>query len=143
MAMVTAMRALKRVGLVVGVLLLATGAYSVWYVYGAWPVPEGYEFPRHSLWGAGPTGLFEGELVEEDGCIRTSGEGGATVVWPPGYSLQLNDGRLEIHGGGHVAAMGEPVRLGGGWYETRSQHPTLLPETRCPAPFMLSTGFAD
>lgn len=141
--MVSAMRALKRAGLVLGVLLLAGGAYALWYVYGAWPVPEGYEFPRHSLWGSGPDALFEGELVWQGGCIRTSeGEGGSTVVWPPGYSLRLTNGQVEVHGSGRVVRMGERVRMGGGWYETNDGF-DVLPETRCPAPYMLSTGFVD
>ena len=139
------MRALKRAGLVVAVLLVAGGASALWYVYGAWPVPDGYEFPRHSMWGGGPTALLEGELVDQDGCIRTRGEGGATVVWPPGYSLQLHDGRPEVHGGGHVVGIGVSVRMGGGWYDTWDQGASIFAgaETRCAPPYFLSTGLLN
>lgn len=134
------MRTLKRLAVAVTVVLLAVGGYALWYVYGAWPVPAGYEFPRHSLWGGGPAALFVGKLVEVDGCLRTSGSDAATVVWPPGYSLDVTDGRPEVHGSGQVIHLGETVQLGGGWYEART---TFLPETRCPAPFFLTTGLVE
>jgi len=97
------------------------------------------------MWGGGPTALFEGALVEEDGCIRTQGEGGATVVWPPGYSLQLNGGRPEVLGGGHVVGMGVSVRMGGGLYETWDQGASIFSgaETRCAPPYFLSTGLVN
>jgi hypothetical protein len=41
--------------------------------------------------------------------------------------------------------MGEPVRMGGGWYETEPL-PDILSaaaEAGCPMPFFLSTGWAD
>lgn len=124
------------------VVLVAMGAYALWYVYGAWPVPDGYEFPRHSMWSGGPTALFEGELVDQDGCIRTRGEGGATVVWPPGYSLQLNGGRPAVHGSGRVVGMGASIRMGGGWYDTWDQVASVgTSATRCAPPFFLTTGF--
>lgn len=44
-----------------------------WYIYGAWPVPEGYSSPRHSMFG-GPDALFAGSLEDVDGCIRTAGD---------------------------------------------------------------------
>ncbi len=139
--MVSRMRALKRAGLVVAVLVVAGGAYALWYVYGAWPVPDGYEFPRHSQWGGGPTALFEGELVDEDGCIR--GSDGATVVWPPGYSLHLHDGRPEVHGGGQVVGMGVSVRMGGGWYDQWEASIFSGAATRCAPPYFLSTGLIN
>ena len=146
--MVSAMISLKRAGVGVGVLVIAGVAFLLWYVYGAWPVPDGYEFPRHSHWGGGPTALFTGELVDEDGCIRTSGEGRATVIWPPGYSLRLdNNRRPEVSGGGRVIAMGMQVRLGGGTYDTRTQLAGIstqgAADTRCPPPFFLTTGLAE
>lgn len=131
------MRAVLGAGLVVAAVL----AFVLWYVYGAWPVPSGYEFPRHSLWGGGPTALFEGTLVERDGCIRT--DGGDTVVWPPGYSLSVEAGQPVVHGSGLQVRMGERVRLGGGEY-SRSQLGAVAShgaQTRCQAPFFLTTGF--
>ena len=139
--MVDAMFVIYRALLVLGLLILAAGACAVWNVYGAWPVPDGYEFPRHSMWGGGPTALFDGELVEVDGCVRTAGDDGYTVVWPPGYSLSLQDGQPIVHGIGRDARMGAPVRMGGGFYETVP--PTGRDVGGCPPPFFLSTGFID
>jgi len=140
--MVDAVRALTWAGPAVGVLFLAVVAYLLWSVYGAWPVPDGYTFPRHSIWGgAGPAALFDGELVDEAGCIRTTGPDGATVVWPPGYWLQLRDGSPEVHGGVEVVAMGEPVRMGGGWYA--AVPPTGRDIGTCPPPYFLTTGVVE
>lgn len=145
--MVSAMAWPKRAGQGAGVLVLALVAFALWYVYGAWPVPDGYEFPRHSQWGGGPTALFEGELVDEEGCIRTGGEDGATVIWPPGYSLHLNNGRPEVYGGGEEISMRTTVRLVGGSYETRSQLAGIstqgAADTPCPPPFFLTTSLAE
>jgi hypothetical protein len=137
------MRALRRAGLVVGVVLVAASVYGLWYVYGAWPVPDGYEFPRHSIWGGGPTALFEGGLSDHDGCITT--DGGSTVVWPPGFSLSIEAGRPVIHGAGQDLQMGQQVRLGGGEY-TRTELAAVASgaaATRCPEPFFLTTGLAN
>jgi hypothetical protein len=133
------MVAARRIGLVLGVVVLALAAYGAWYVYGAWPVPEGWEFPRHSLWGSGPAALFEGQLVHDDGCIMT--QAGATVVWPPGYSLSVEEGEPIVHGSGREVRTGEPVRMGGGWYESGDPPPTTFDLGACPAPYFLSTGF--
>jgi hypothetical protein len=137
------MRVLRRAALTLAIVLLAAGGFAVWYVYGAWPVPQGYEFPRHSMWGGGPGGLFEGTLVETDGCIRT--HDGLTVIWPPGYRLVIVGGVPVVHGSGQEIRMGEPVALGGGWYESGP-----LPEvaasaetSRCGGPYFLTTGLAD
>jgi hypothetical protein len=137
------MRLVKRVALLLAVAVVAVGAYTAWYVYGAWPVPDGYEFPRHSMWGQGPAGLFEGTLVEEDGCIRT--EDGFTVIWPPGYRLSVDAGEPAVHGSGQEIRMGERVAMGGGWYELGP-----LPEvaaqaegSRCGGPYFLTTGLVD
>jgi hypothetical protein len=137
------MRALKRAGVLVAVLLVAAGAYALWYVYGAWPVPDGHEFPRHSIWGGGPTALFEGNLSDHDGCITT--DGGATVVWPPGYSLSVEAGRPVIHGDGGDIQMGQQIRLGGGEYSRGELRGVAAgaATSRCPEPFFLTTGLAD
>jgi hypothetical protein len=144
--MVSEMRALKRTGLVVAVLLVAGGAFALWYVYGAWPVPDGYEFPRHSLLG-GPQAGLAGTLVEEDGCIRIRGDrgGGVTVVWPPGYSLSVEAGRPVVHGGSRNIGMGQQVLLGGGQFSRAQLHEigSAAATTPCPEPLFLTTGFAD
>lgn len=135
------MKVLKLIGLVVGVAILAVGGFGIWYVYGAWPVPEGLEFPRHSAWGGGPSALFEGELQEVDGCVRGVSDFGAfTVVWPPGYSLTLDEGEPVVNGGARRVRMGEPVRMGGGYYESGEPPPGTRDLGDCPAPYFLSTG---
>jgi hypothetical protein len=141
------MKLLGRAALMLGMSVLVLGAYAAWYVYGAWPVPDGYEFPRHSLWGGGPGALFEGSLADQDGCIVGIGPNGAyTVVWPPGYSLGSADGQPVVRGGGREVRMGEQVRMGGGYPERRSQLRAIAggaADTRCPEPYFLSTGFID
>jgi hypothetical protein len=97
------------------------------------------------MWGGTPTALFEGKLVDVDGCVRTAGDDGYTVVWPPGFSLSIDDGEPVVHGIGHDARMGEWVRLVGGEYPDGqlSSVASGAAGTRCPAPFWLTTGFAD
>ena len=125
------------IALVVGVALTA------WSVFGAWPVPEGYAFPRHSIWGGGPAALFDGVLVEEDGCIMT--EGGGTVVWPPGSWLSVEGGEPIVHVSWRAVRMGERVRMGGGEYSRAELTGVAAGAagTRCPGPFFLTTGTAD
>ena len=73
--------------------------------------PAGYHFPHHAMSG-GMDALYEGALVEADGCVMT--EGRDTVVWPPGYGFEIRDGRLVVVGGGRVVGIGEAVAIGGG-----------------------------
>lgn len=133
------MRILSWAGPAVGVLFLGGVGFLLWSVYGSWPVPDGYHFPRHSIWGGGPAALFEGELIEVDGCIRTSGDEPSSVVWPPGYSLTIEDGQPVVHGILSRGRMGEAVRMGGGWYQ--GVPPTGRDVGGCPPPFFLTTGF--
>lgn len=137
------MKWLKRIGLGLAVAVMAIGAYAAWNVYGTWPVPERYAFPRHSMWGSGPAALFEGTLEEIDGCILTSGTQRFTVVWPPGYSLAIAGGEPVVHGGPREVRMGEPVRMGGGYYESGDPPPTTITAGSCPPPYFLSTGIED
>ena len=133
---------IKRVGLALLAIVFSVVLSVAWLTYGAWPVPAGYAFPRHSIWG-GPTALFEGTLVLEGSCIRTDGEDGATVVWPPGYRLAIVGGEPVVFGGSGSLRMREPVRMGGGWYEDGHPPPTSFDVGHCPAPYFLSTGFVD
>jgi hypothetical protein len=133
---------LGRTLLAIGVLVLAIGGYLLWFLYGGWPAPEGYSFPRHSMLG-GPQALFEGSLEDVDGCIRTAGEGSFAVVWPPGYSLSIDDGKPVIHGGFRDVGMGDEVRMGGGYYEDGAPPPGTRDVGACSPPYFLSTGFTD
>ena len=137
---------IKRVAVALLLVVLALAAYAGWYIYGAWPVPRGYAFPRHSIWGGGPLALFDGSLHADRGCIRTDGSDSATVVWPPGYRLVIEDGKPVVHGGARPIRMGQTVRMGGGWYGEEhpgSPAPTAFDVDDCPAPYFLSTGLID
>jgi hypothetical protein len=133
----------KRIGLPLAAAVLVVGAFTVWYVYGTWPVPEGYGFPRHSMWGSGPEALFEGTLQDVDGCIRTGGGQPFTVVWPPGYALAVDDNEPVVHGSSREIRMGQVVRMGGGYYESGDAPPTTITVGNCPPPYFLTTGLAD
>jgi hypothetical protein len=137
------MRTVRRIALGVGVVVVLGAAAAAWYVYGPVPVPDGYRFARHSMWGGGPAALYEGTLVEDDGCVRTAD--GFTVAWPPGYRLDVEDDELVVRGGGRTVRMGDQVRMGGGFYESEPL-PDILSgasDSGCPMPFFLTTGWAD
>ena len=57
--------------------------------------------------------LYQGTVVEHDGCLRLGDEpDGHTVVWPPGFSLL---GRTERNEAGRaIGQVGGFFRLGGG-----------------------------
>jgi hypothetical protein len=141
------MTGLRWIGLAVVMVIVGLGAYAAWLLYGGWPPPPGYSFPRHSMWGQGPAALFEGSLQNMDGCIRTIGEtiGDRTfaIVWPPGYDLFLDkaDSRPVIRGAWRELRLGEPVRMGGGYYESGDPPPTSRAIDGCAPPYFLSTGF--
>jgi hypothetical protein len=78
----------------------------------------------------------------QDGCIRTVGATPATVVWPPGYRLAIEDGQPVVHGGDEPIRMELSIRMGGGWYESGSPPPTSFDIGNCPPPYFLSTGLA-
>ena len=90
------MKVLRRSLLVLGTVAVAVALYLAWSTYGAWPVPSGYSFPRHSMWG-GPQALYTGTLEDVSGCIRAAGDESFAVVWPPGYRLSIESGEPVIH----------------------------------------------
>lgn len=136
------MKGVRRSVLVLGIVAVAVALYLAWSTYGAWPVPSGYSFPRHSMWG-GPDALYFGTLEDVDGCIRAAGDESFAVVWPPGYRLSVEDGEPVIHGGSREVAMGEQVRMGGGYCEDGRPPPGTRDVGSCAPPFFLSTGFTD
>lgn len=69
--------------------------------------------------------LFEGELFEEDGCLRirsSSGEEGHTTVWPAGFTATQEDGYFAVYNGAGqlVARTDAEVRMGGGFADASS-----------------------
>lgn len=77
--------------------------------------------PTHRDLGGGPTALMFGRLVQENECLYVasyrSGER-HLVIWPQGSSLdgQGSAAVVTVPGVGPVAAVGEPIQLGGGEY---------------------------
>ncbi len=128
--------------LALGIVAVAVALSLAWYVYGTWPVPEGYSFPRHSMLG-GPAALYVGSLEDADGCIRTAGDQSFAVIWPPGYRLSLEGGEPVVHGGARDIGMGELIRMGGGYYEDGSPPPGARDVDDCSPPYFLSTGLTD
>ncbi len=136
------MKVLRRSVLLLGVVAVAAAPYLAWYVYGGWPVPNGYSSPRHSMLGR-PDALYVGSLEDVDGCIRAAGDESFAVVWPPGYRLSVEGGEPVIHGSSRDVGMGEPVRIGGGYYEDGRPPAGTRDVGSCAPPFFLSTGFTD
>jgi hypothetical protein len=138
----------RRSATMLAVLLLAMVLYGLWYALLRTPsTPDGYDFPHHSLSG-GPDALYEGTLLESEGCVVT--EAGDTVVWPGGYWLELrSDGSLAVHGDGREVAVGDAVRLGGGYYDRDGLlgiGATEATEAGCPEGtdgYFLTTGWGD
>jgi hypothetical protein len=136
------MRWVGRGLLALAAVFVVGAAVGAWWLYGRWPVPEGFTFPRHSMLG-GPAALYVGELQEIVGCISTDEPHPATVVWPPGYRLVVEDGAPLVLGGSEAVPLHRAVRMGGGWYEDGNPPPTSFDIGSCPAPYFLTTGFID
>ena len=135
---------LKRIGAVaIGVVLLLA-VLVVMLLYAPVGTPSGYHFPHHAMFG-GMDALYEGVLVEADGCVMT--EGRDTVVWPPGYGFEIRDGRLVVVGGGRVVGMNEAVAIGGGFVSrddlSAFQLAAGTAELPCGDRFFLASGWAD
>ena len=103
--------------LALGIIAVAVPVALAWYAFGAWPVPSGYSFPRHSMFG-GPDALYVGTLEDVDGCIRTAEYGSFAVVWPPGSRLEHRGWRasrarrLSTGGDGRAGTDGRRVLRG-------------------------------
>lgn len=75
----------------------------------------GVFFPSWSADGAVPTGVVQGTLTEESGCVYIEGFDQLTLpVWEEG--LGFADGRLLGSDGEPIAEVGEVVHGGGGLY---------------------------
>jgi hypothetical protein len=137
---------LRHVGAFAIGLLITLAVLTVMYVFAPVGAPPGYHFPRHTGLGGGMDALYEGVLVDDGGCVTTDDEV-TVVVWPPGYGLEVRDGRLVVVGGGRVVGMGEPVALGGGEVDRDAlgAYPfaALTADVACGDRYFLSSGWAD
>ena len=60
-----------------------------------------------------------GELVMDGPCLRING--GATVLWPPGFAPHVEDGVVLVHNGAGqtIARVGDEIAGGGGYFKSR------------------------
>ena len=132
----------RRAVLVLGAVAVAIAIAAAWNILGSFPVPSAYSFPRHSMFG-GSDAQFVGFLEEVDGCIRAAGDASFAVVWPPGYWPTIEDGEPVVRRLARGVRMGEPVQMGGGYYEDGQPPPGSRYIGECAPPFFLSTGLSD
>jgi hypothetical protein len=101
----------------------------------------------------GSAALGGGTLTVEDGCLTTAdpGSGREThVVWPHGYAFVQRDGRQVLIDpiGDEVGALGDQVRLGGGWAQRRWAEELVVGElpascTTGGESYFVTSGLAD
>ena len=80
--------------------------------------------------------LYQGSVVERDGCLRLGDEpDGHTVVWPPGFSLVRRVGGHEVRNeaGRAIGQVGGFFRLGGGEVPTLWEDGPVDDQTRTAA----------
>jgi hypothetical protein len=83
--------------------------------------------------------LYQGRVNrDEQGCLRVESEGGATVIWPYGFTLESRGGGLFVNdaNGRTVGRVGGEFRMGGGFVHSArhvhlSARDRTLAETRC------------
>lgn len=125
------------------VCITPTGPYSEAPPLNA---PPGIIFPRQyppEGLGEEMTALIIGELIEENGCVRVSGNGKShLIIWPYDHTLiATKDGKLQIRDGRNVAVVnvGDTVQISGGEVPSSTQDltPVEIPD-RCSGPYWLA-----
>jgi hypothetical protein len=60
--------------------------------------------------------LYEGPVVEAQGCLRLVSDSSHTIIWPPEFTLRSQSGRYQVvdEGGAVVGTIGGLFRFGGG-----------------------------
>jgi hypothetical protein len=60
--------------------------------------------------------LYEGPVVDAQGCLRLVSDSAHTVVWPPEFTLRTRSGRYQVvdEGGAVAGTIGGMFRFGGG-----------------------------
>lgn len=90
--------------------------------------------------------LFEGDVVLDDvGCLRLDAPDRHTVVWPVGFSLEVDGDDLTVRDaeGRTVGSIGGTFRLGGGEVERLHEGIAMAPsdktkaEERCPGRYWI------
>lgn len=80
---------------------------------------EAVFFPTTQGGPSGDLALYQGLLIERDGCIfMDGGEQVSLPLWPQGYTVDRGtSGALQIHAvdGAIVAVVGGPISMGGGY----------------------------
>jgi hypothetical protein len=108
---------------------------------------ERIQLPTHRDLNAYPAALLSGQLVREGNCVYVRSQPGSVsdlVVWPSGTSLLVtgNETLIVGRGGERIAAIGEPIELGGGEFElahTRTLLETEIPD-ECVGPYWLASS---
>ncbi len=79
--------------------------------------PPGIYLPTYGSMNALPTGLLEGTLVEEDGCLWIEPDDTRRLVlWPGGTSVANDGDQLVLQSAGEQVIVGTQVSSGGGEY---------------------------
>jgi hypothetical protein len=105
--------------------------------------------PKQPPSAASMTALMEGQLIEENGCLRIAGQAGDAsflILWPFDSDLQLAGEGIEIlNGSGEVIArVGQALRLAGGAMESTTAMAGFdeqilgLPLPACPGPYWVA-----
>jgi hypothetical protein len=73
--------------------------------------------PTYGPMNGYPTGLIQGTLVVDRGCLWIdSGRERSLVLWPDGTFVTQRDGGYVVRVGGRETPVGVPVAIGGGQY---------------------------
>ena len=82
----------------------------------------GVSILRYGPQAGRPTALATGTLRIEEGCTTIDfGEPTPSMIlWPPGTSLTIVEGRVHVVSDGVTAADGDPISLGGGQYDDQA-----------------------
>jgi len=82
------------------------------------PVEESLFFPTWSVEGPVPSGIVQGTLVQDDGCLYVQWHGQrAMVAWEDGMGFE--NGTLRDASGSTIVGIGEVIHGGGGYFGSR------------------------
>jgi hypothetical protein len=101
--------------------------------------------PTHRELNAYPAALLVGKLVLDNDCVyaeHTNSKQRDLIVWPSGTTLQKTDSESIVVGsdGERIAAIGEPIELGGGEFVPRSDVMENAVPDGCLGPYWLAAS---